>query len=61
MKLLETISDEVVEITKVRDEIIKNKVVTQALLKNFLDLIQLPKDPSTIFSCNKSLLARELG
>ena len=60
-KLLETISDEVVEITKVSNEIIKKKVVTQALLKNFLDLIQLPKNPSTIFSCNKSLLARELG
>lgn len=60
-KLLKTISDEVVEITKVSNQIIKNKVVNQALLKKFLDLIQLAKDPSTIFSCRQSLLARELG
>ena len=60
-KLLEKISDEVGEITKVSNEIIKNKVVTQALLKKFLELIQPSKDPSTIFSCRQSLLVRDLG
>ena len=60
-KLLDTISDEVVKITEVSSQIVKNKVVTQALLQKFLELVKPPNDQSTIFSCRQSLLARELG
>ena len=60
-KLLETISDGENQITEVVKQIQGNRKVTETLLKKYLDLIQLPKDPSTIFCCNKSLLARELG